>query len=82
LTETTDEYLRLALIEYVWGRDDLPVADKLDKLMKIIQINGNMKTITFIQRVFDGVTSAQTPFYDPKYIAKWWTDHGQALMTP
>jgi hypothetical protein len=44
-----EQYVRLALLQYFWGRADFPIADRLDFLIRIIETDGSMKS----KRCFD-----------------------------
>ncbi len=71
---------RISILQYVWGRKDIPVADKMDFLLDVAQNDASIMSVFFALRTFEDTTHANAPVFDIPYLKKWWSEHRQAYV--
>jgi hypothetical protein len=68
------------LLEYIWGRTDIPELDRLDFLMQVIKTDPSLTAVEYAGRFFAGGTKANIKPIAVEALSKWWDEHRQEFV--
>jgi hypothetical protein len=71
---------QIGILQYMWGRTDIPKVEKLDLLLKVARHGRSLKNVAYALRTFEAATSAKVPVFDVDYAENWWEGHRQEFV--
>lgn len=68
---------KLALLEYIWGRNDIPKYVRLEFLMEVMKTDSSLTVVEYAGRYFTAGTGQEMKPLAVSYISEWWEKHQQ-----
>jgi len=67
--------LKPALIEYIWGRDDISKVNRLDFLIDVMKYDASLTAVEYAGRYFTAGTNQKIKPMAADYLVDWWGKH-------
>lgn len=67
--------LKLALLEYIWKRNDISKIDRLDFLIKVMKHDSSLTAVEYAGRFFTSGTDQKIKPLAIDYLVDWWEKH-------
>lgn len=74
---TAPVFAKPGLLEYIWGRKDIPELDRLDFLMQVIKADPSLTAVEYAGRSFTEGTKAKIKPVAAEALSEWWDAHRQ-----
>ena len=69
-------WLKPALLEYIWKREDIPKIDRLDFLMVVVQQDESLMAVEYAGRcVGYGTGGVKIKSLSVEFLSNWWKEH-------
>jgi hypothetical protein len=68
------------LLEYIWGRKDIPEIDRLDFLMQVIKTDPSLTSVEYAGRSFTNGTKAKIKPVAVEALSQWWDEHRKEFV--
>lgn len=72
---TAPTQVRVALLEFIWKREDLPKVQRLDFLIEVMQKDASLKVCEYAGRYFTQTTDQKIKPLAVEYLSEWWKTH-------
>jgi hypothetical protein len=67
--------LKLALLEYIWKRNDIPKMDRLNFMIDVMKHDPNLTAVEYAGRYFTSGTDQKIKPMAIEYLVDWWGKH-------
>lgn len=71
------DWLKPALLKYIWGREDFRKTDRLDFMMTVMKTDSSLKAVEQAGRYFTGGTEQKIKPLAVGHLSEWWQEHRQ-----
>jgi len=77
--EQANSYIRLALTEYAWNREDFSKKEKMNFLVDVIKEDKSLKVVEYASRLFQKESKQRIKPLAIEPILKWWEEHKNSI---
>jgi len=75
--ESAPDWLKPAVLKYIWGREDFLTLDQLDFMMTVMKTASSLKVVAQAGRYFTTGTEQKIKPLAITHLSEWWQDHRQ-----
>lgn len=72
---SAQDYLKPALLKYIWGREDFPKLERLDFMMTVMKSDLSINAVEQAGRYFTAGTDQKIKPLAVTYLSEWWQEH-------
>ena len=69
------DHLKIALLEYIWKRNDILKYDRLDFLINVMKNDPSLNAVEYAGRYFTSGTNQKIKPMAIDYLVDWWNEH-------
>ena len=78
--EKMPEWIKPALLKYIWGREDFRKVDRLDFMMTVMKTDLSLKAVEQAGRYFTAGTEQKIKPLAVGHLSEWWKEHREEFL--